>query len=62
MKQFKKKKKMAKMADSKKLSFSKSQILKKILEKFQRLVLGLIGLIDTKGIDLAPPTYIVVRQ
>ena len=54
--------KMAKMADSKKLSFSKSQILKKILEKFQRLVLGLIGLIDTKGIDLAPPTYIVVRQ
>ena len=45
------------MADSKKLSFSKSPILKKCLRKFQRLVLGLVGLIDAKGIDVAQPTW-----
>ena len=40
-----------KMAESKKLSFWKSQILKKILWKFNALVFGLVGLIDAKGID-----------
>ena len=42
-----------KMADSKKLRFSKSPILKKISRKFHGLVLGLVGLIDAKGIDVA---------
>jgi hypothetical protein len=42
-----------KMADSKKLSFSESPILKKFLRKFHGLVLGLVGLIDAKGIDVA---------
>ena len=40
------------MADLKKLSFSKSAILKKKLRKFHRLVLGLVGLIDTKSIEV----------
>ena len=35
--------------------FSKSSILEKILQKFHRLVLGLVGLIDAKGIDVAQP-------
>jgi hypothetical protein len=43
------------MADSKKLWFSKLPILKNILQKFQGLVLGLVGLIDAKGIDVAQP-------
>ena len=46
-----------KMADSKKLRFSKSPILKKNLWKFHRLVLGLVGFIDAKGIDVAQPTW-----
>ena len=46
------------MADSKKLSFSKSTISKKNLFKFQRLVFGLVELIDEKGIDLAQPTWL----
>ena len=33
--------------------FSKSPILKIFLRKFHRLVLGLVGLIDAKGIDVA---------
>ena len=41
------------MAYSKKLSFSKWPILKKNLQNFYRLVLGLVGLIDVKGIDVA---------
>jgi hypothetical protein len=45
-------KKKFKMADSKKLSFSKSPILKMFLRKFHRLVLGLVRLIDAKGIDV----------
>ena len=57
MKQEKKyfKKKTFKMADSKKLSFSKSPILNFFLWKFHGLVLGLVGLIDAKGIDVAQP-------
>ena len=43
------------MADSKNLRFSKSPILKIILCKFHGLVLGLVGLIDAKGIDVAQP-------
>ena len=41
-----------KMADSKKVRFSKSPILKMFLWKFHRLVLGLVELIDAKGINL----------
>ena len=45
------------MADSKTLSFSKSPILKIFLQKFLGLVLGLVGLIDGKGIDVAQPLW-----
>ena len=45
------------MFDSKKLSFSKSPILEKISRKFYRLVLGLLGLIDAKIIDVAQPIW-----
>ena len=41
------------MADSKKQRFSKSPILKTFSENFHRLVLGLVGFIDAKGIDEA---------
>ena len=41
-----------KMADSKKLRFSKSPILKIFLRKFQGLILGLVALIDEKGIGV----------
>jgi hypothetical protein len=41
------------MADSKKLSFSKSPILKKKLGKFHGLVPGSVELIDVKGNDVA---------
>ena len=51
------KQKKIKKADSKKLRFSKSPILKKNLRKFHRLVLGLVGLIDAKGIDVAQPMW-----
>ena len=46
-------KKKFKMADSKKSHFSKSPILKIFSRKFLRLVLGLVGLNDAKGIDVA---------
>ena len=42
-----------KMADSKNAHFSKSPILKIFSRKFLRLVLGLVGLNDAKGIDVA---------
>ena len=41
------------MADFSKWPFSKSPILKIFSRKFHRLVLGLVGLIDAKGIDVA---------
>jgi hypothetical protein len=41
------------MADSKKARFSKSPILKFFSWKFLRWVLGLVGLNDAKGIDVA---------
>ena len=44
------------MADSKKLSTP--PILKQILRKFQGLVLGLVELIDAKGIDVAQPIWL----
>ena len=53
----KRKKKNFKMADSKKLRFSKPPILKKIPRKFHGLVLGLVGLIDPKGIDVAQSVW-----
>ena len=46
-------KKKFKMADSKKAHFSKSPILEIILRKSLRSVLGLVGLNDAKGIDVA---------
>jgi hypothetical protein len=42
----------------KKLRFSKPQIFKNNSRKFQRLVLGLIGLIDVNGIDVAQPLWL----
>ena len=42
-----------KMADSKKLSFSTSPKAEQFPPKFHGLALGLVGLIDAKGIDLA---------
>jgi hypothetical protein len=51
-------KKKSKMADSKKLSFSKSPILKIFLRKFHGLVLESVGLIDAKGIDVAQPKWL----
>ena len=45
------------MADSKNLRFSKPPILEHFSQKFQGLVLGLIGLIDVKGIGLAQPIW-----
>ena len=60
MKQKKKKKfekNKFKMADSKRLRFSKPPILKIFSPKFQGLVLGLVGLIDAKGNDMAQPIW-----
>ena len=37
--------------------FSKSPILKIFLQKFHRLVLGLVGLIDAKAINVAQPIW-----
>ena len=50
-------KRKSKMADSKKLSFSKLPILKIFMQKLYGLVLGLVGLIDAKGIDVAQPIW-----
>ena len=50
-------KKKFKMADSKKLSFSTSAKAEQIPPKFHGLVLGLVGLIDVKGIDVAQPIW-----
>ena len=42
-----------KMGGSKKTPFSKTPILKIFSQKFLRFVLGLVGLNDGKGIDVA---------
>ena len=46
-----------KMADSKKGHFPAPPILNIFFQKFHGLVLGLVGLIDAKGIDVAQPTW-----
>ena len=51
------------MADSKKLSFSTSPKAEQFPPKFYGLVLGLVGLIDVrgigvKGIDVAQPIWL----
>ena len=43
--------------EAKKLSFSTSPKAEQFLPKFHGLVLGLVGLIDAKGIDLAQPIW-----
>ena len=50
-------KKKFKMADSKKLSFSTSSKAEQFLPKFHGLVLGLVGLIDAKGINVTQPIW-----
>ena len=49
----KQKKEKKKMADSKKGHFPSPPILKIFFQNFHGLVLGLAGLIDAKGIDVA---------
>ena len=49
--------KKIKMADSKKTTFSTSLKAEQFLPKFNGLVLGLVGLIDGKGIDVAQPIW-----
>ena len=51
-------KKKFKMADSKKLSFSTSPKAEQFPPKFHGLVLGLVGLIDAKGNDVAQPIWL----
>ena len=47
-----------KVADTQTLRFSKPPILKNISRKFQGLVVGLVGLIDAKSIDVAQPIWL----
>ena len=49
--------KKIKMADSKKLSFPTSPKAQQFPPKFHGLVLGLVGLIDAKGIHFAQPMW-----
>ena len=49
--------KKIKMANSKKLSFSTLPKAEQFPPKFHGLVLGLVGLIDAKGIDVAQPIW-----
>ena len=51
------KKKKFKMADSKKGHFPSPPILNIFFQKFHGLVLGLVGLIDAKGIDGTQPIW-----
>ena len=48
---------LTRIDNSKNLRFSKSPVLKKFSQNFLRLVLGLVGFIDAKGIDEAQPTW-----
>ena len=48
-------KKKIKMVAKKKAYFSKSPVLKKFSQKFHGLVLGFVGLIDAKDIDVVQP-------
>ena len=47
-----------KMADSKKARFPAQPILNILLQKFHGLVLGLVELIDAKGIGVAQPIWL----
>ena len=47
------------MADSKKLSFSTLPKAEQFPPKFHGLVLGLVGLIDAKGINVTQPIWSV---
>ena len=49
--------KKIKMADSKILRFSTPPILNIFFQKFHGLVLGLVGLIDAKPINVAQPMW-----
>ena len=49
--------KKIKMADSKKLSFSTSPKAEQFPPKFRGLVLGIVGLIDAKGINVTQPIW-----
>jgi hypothetical protein len=51
------KKKNSKWPIFQNVRFSKSPILKIFSKIFYRLVLGLVGLIDAKGIDVAQPIW-----
>ena len=53
-----KQKKIFLRKNSKMAEFSKSPILKIFLWKFHGLVLGLVELIDAKGIDVAQPVWL----
>ena len=46
------------MADSKKGHFPAPPILNIFFQKFHGLVLGLVGLNDAKGIDVAQPIWL----
>ena len=50
------------MADSKKLSFSTSPKAEQFPPKFHGLVLGLVGLIDAKGIGVAQPIFFLLHS
>ena len=51
-------KKKFKMADLKKARFPAPPILNICLQKFHRVVLGLVGLIDAKAIGVAQPIWL----
>ena len=51
------KQKKFKMADSKKLSFTTSPKAEQFPPKFHGLVLGLVELIEGKGIEMAQPIW-----
>ena len=50
------------MADSKKLSFSTSSKAEQLPPNFYGLVLGLVGLIDAKGINVTQPIWLSGRR
>ena len=54
----KQKKQKTKWPTQKNLRFSTPLILKTFSQKFQGLVLGLVGLIDAQGINVAQPIWL----
>ena len=55
-------KKKIKMADSKIWVFQLPPKAEQLSPKFYRLVLGLVGLIDVKGIDVAQPIWPILSK